>query len=173
MIRRLFTCTAIAGACLAGSVAAYAAPAPAVFSATDFVRIGPPADQGCIFNEAAKTATPEQKIENCTAGMAKFEALKAKAKSPAERTGISFLIASFDFVRAGSYLKLDGGRSARVCATVERAYAQVSGLDAALFDADLVDAFTSSRAAMSRSASACRKDYGVPAGAPALLPDQG
>ena len=171
MIRRTVICSALAAASLTG--AAYAAPAPALFSATDFVRIGPPSDSGCIFNDAAKTATPEQKLAYCTEGMAKFEQLKKKAKSPAERTGITFLIASFDFVRAGSYLKLDGGRTARVCATVERAYAQVSTLDAALFDADLVDALTSSRGAMSLSAATCRKDFGTPVGAPALLPDQG
>ena len=171
MIRRFVISTIFASASLAGACIAHAAPAPALFSATDFVRVGPPADQGCIFNEAAKTATPDEKIANCTAGMAKFEALKAKSSNPAERTGLSFLIASFDFVRAGSYLKLDGGRSPRVCATVERAYAQMAVLDERLFDADLVDAFTSSRAAMSRSASACRKDFGTPADAPALLPE--
>lgn len=148
---------------------ALAKPAPAPFTSADFVRIAPPVDKGCIFGDAAKAATPEQKIENCTAGIAEFERLRGKAANPAEWAGLTYLIASFDFVRAGSYLKYDGGRSARVCASVERAYAMTVGIDPALFDANMAETFATSQAAMSRSAVVCRADFGTPAGAPATM----
>ena len=156
--------------CAAASGAAIAKAGPAQFTSADFVRIAPPADRGCIFGNAAKTATPEQKIDYCTVAMAEFERLKSKAANPAERAGLSYLIASYDFVRAGSYLKVDGARSARVCGSVEQAYAMIAGIDPALFDTAMAESFTISLAAISRTTVVCRANIGTPAGAPATLP---
>ena len=169
MIRGLFCGSAI-GLCFAAIPgAATAKPAPAQFTSTDFVRIAPPVDRGCIFGDDNKTATPDQKVSYCADAIAAFDRLRAKAANPAEWAGLTYLIASYDFVRAGSYLKIDGGRSARVCAGVERAYAMTVGINPALFDASMAETFTTSQAAISRSAVACRSDFGTPAGAPATL----
>lgn len=170
MIDRLILCSAAALglAAVPGAAAAKAAP----FTAADFVRIAPPIDRGCIFGDDAKTATPAQKLDYCTAGITEFERLRGKAASPAEWSGLTYLIASYDFVRAGSYLKIDGGRSARVCDSVERAFATIVPLDTALFDSSMAEALVSSRGSISRSAEVCRKDFGTPAGAPAILPSQ-
>ena len=170
MIHRTILCSVFMLGVVAVPEVALAKPAPAQFTSDDFVRIAPPADRGCIFGDAAKTATPVQKIDYCAAGMAEFERLRSKAATPPEWAGLTYLIASYDFVRAGSYLKVDGGRSARVCASVERAYALTAGVDPALFDAGMAETFTTSRAAISRSAVVCRADFGTPAGAPATLP---
>ena len=169
MMTRVILGTAIGLGVAAIAPVASAKPVPAPFTSADFVRIAPPVDKGCIFGDAAKAATPEQQIEYCTAGIAEFERLRGKAANPAEWAGLTYLIASYDFVRAGSYLKYDGGRSARVCASVERAYAMTVGIDPALFDTNMAETFMSSLAAMSRSAVVCRADFGTPAGAPATL----
>ena len=170
MIYRSMLCSVIVLGCAAAPAVAIAKPAPAQFTSADFVRIAPPADRGCIFGDAAKTATPVQKIDYCTSGIAEFERLRSKAANPAEWAGLTYLIASYDFVRAGSYLKVDGSRSARVCAAVERAYAMNAGIDPALFDTAMAETFTTSQAAISRSTVVCRADFGTPAGAPATLP---
>ncbi len=169
MNHRLILGSAFGLCVVAMPAAVLAKPAPARFTTADFVRTAPPIDRGCIFGDAAKTATPAQKIGYCAAGMAEFERLRTLAVTPAEWAGLTYLIASYDFVRAGSYLKVDGKRSARVCASVERAYAMMAGIDPVLFDSSMAETFTTSQAAMSRSAVACRADFGTPAGAPATI----
>ena len=171
MIHRQIFRIALSLAVIAGASAAHAKPAPTLFTAADVERIAPPLDHGCILGAAAKTATPDQKIEHCTAGIAAFEAIKAKSKSASERAGMDFLIATFDFARAGSYLKVDNVRSARVCASAERVFAQMVGIDATLFDTKMAESLIISRAAVSRSIVVCRSDFGTPAGAPAVLPE--
>ena len=170
MIYRSILCSVSVLCCAAAPETAIAKPAPAQFTSADFVRIAPPIDRGCIFGDAAKTATPAQKIDYCTTGIAEFERLRSKAANPAEWAGLTYLIASYDFVRAGSYLKVDGARSARVCASVERAYAMNAGIDPVLLDATMAETFMTSQAAIGRSAVVCRADFGTPAGAPATLP---
>ena len=171
MIHRIALCAALAAAIAAVPGAAKTAPKPPVlFGATDVDRIAPMVDHGCILGPNAKTQTPEQKIANCTSALTDLAALQAKAKTRAERAGFAYLVASFDFARAGGYLGVDKVRSKRVCTTAERAYAQISTVDPALLDAQLAQAVQTSRAAISRSAAACRKDFGTPSGAPALLP---
>ena len=154
-----------------GAVLAKPVPAPALFTAADVERLSP-LDHGCILGDAAKTATPDQKIANCDDVIASLKKLKLNTRGAAQRAGIDFMIASFDFARAGAYLKVDTVRSARVCSTAERVFAQMVGIDARLFDADMTESLTTSRAAVNRSVVVCRKDFGTPAGAPALLPDQ-
>ena len=170
MIYRSMLCSVIVLGCAAASCAAIARAGPAQFTSADFVRIAPPADRGCIFGDAAKTATPEQKIDYCTTAMAEFERLKSKSANPAERAGLTYLIASYDFVRAGSYLKVDDAGFARVCGSVERAYALVAPLDITLFDTAMAKSLTISQAAISRTTVVCRANISTPAGAPATLP---
>lgn len=108
MNHRLILGSAFGLCVVAMPAAVLAKPAPARFTTADFVRTAPPIDRGCIFGDAAKTATPAQKIGYCAAGMAEFERLRTLAVTPAEWAGLTYLIASYDFVRAGSYLKVDG-----------------------------------------------------------------
>ena len=171
MTYRIALCAALAATIAATPGAAKTAPKPAaLFGAADVDRIAPMVDHGCILGPNAKTQTPEQKIANCTAALADLAPMQAKAKTRAQRAGFAYLIASFDFARAGGYLGVDKVRSARVCTTAERTYAQISTVDATLFEADLAQALQTSRGAISRSAAACRKDFGTPRGAPPLLP---
>ena len=172
MIHRLAIGAALA-LTITAAPACWAKPAPKVFTGADLSTLATPIDRGCIVSEAAKTATPAEKITSCTAALDDLGKLRTKAKVPADRAGIDYLSATYELVRAGAYLGIDGVRSRRVCVSAEKAYGLIAPLDAELFDAEMAESLISSRQAMSRTAAVCRGEFGVPKGAPALLPDKG
>ena len=172
MLQRLILGSALGLAIAAAPGAALAKPVatPTLFTSADLERIVPPLDPGCILGPAAKSATPDQVVDYCTTAIAAVEARKLTSKTASERAGLSFVIASLDFARAGAYVKIDGVRSARTCTSAERVFVQMLAIDVKLFDPELADSVVLSRGAISRSVAACRKDFGTAAGAPALLP---
>ena len=166
---QLATWASLSLAALAGASGTAAKPVAQVFTSADLERILPAHDHGCILGQAAKTATPEQKLANCSAGMAEFEALRRKARTPAELAGFDFMIGGYEFGRAGAFLGIDKVRSARVCDASERAFGIYAPIDATLFDSQLAEALNASRTAISRAVAVCRSEFGTPAGAPALV----
>lgn len=172
MLQRLIMSSVmgLAIAAAPGAALAKRAPSPKLFTSANLELIVPPLDPGCILGPAAKSATPDQAVDYCTAAIAAVEARKLNSKTLNERAGLSFVIASLDFARAGAYVKIDGVRSARTCTSAERAFAQMLAIDAKLFDEEMAGSLIQSRGAVSRSVAACRKDFGTATGAPALLP---